>query len=69
MKGKSHARYRHGSVCVCGKPAEVPVKVHWKSGDRTYWYCVECAENTVEFVEGVEIDMEAEAASTEERDG
>jgi hypothetical protein len=57
----SRAKYRHGTVCVCGKPAEVPVKVTWANGPRTYWYCVECAEGIVEFVGSTEIDMEAEA--------
>jgi len=59
---RARAKYRHGQVCVCGDRAEVPVKVHWKSGDRTYWYCVGCAEGIVEFTNGTEIDMEAEAA-------
>lgn len=54
-----HNKYVHGIACICGEPVTVPVKVRWKNGPRTYWYCAGCAEDALS-VEGTEVDMEGE---------
>lgn len=46
-------------LCVCGQVVEAPVVVHWANGDRTYWYCADCASDVLAFVGGTEIDMGA----------
>ncbi len=45
--------------CVCGRAVEAPVVVHWKNGDRTYWYCADCAADVLA-LEGTDIDMDTE---------
>jgi len=45
--------------CVCGLVVEAPVVVHWADGDRTYWYCADCAADVLGYLDGTDIDMEA----------
>lgn len=53
------ARLSDERLCPCGAVVEAPVVVHWADGDRTYWYCADCAGDVLAFVGGTEIDMGA----------